>query len=308
MTKVGITFLKNFKFHLESKLSSRVTVTMSDNTRKVSIKIRPSIQKKTRIFLSGTSTGEIKSTGKNNNDKKFSIEDSKKDNKRSHTFDSGFFSACTDTNPDENEIHDIPKIGIAKRGLSVNSASETKKVLEVQQTKFRCQPVHQPILTTTPTIHRSKSFVENTEDKNDDVFDNKTTRSMMNGNYFNQKRYGSMRVPPNISKEKFDFVNKASEIRAYLSMKKKNLEEGKSDFTMSNRVELKKQIKTQPQVQYPIERKVVPRRGNSSNLSSAASSACASPTDSEPDDEQEKFLLFTRALQRAVMRKQEIYD
>lgn len=281
---------------------------MNDNTRKVSIKIRPSIQKKTKIFLSGTSSGEIKSTAKKNDDKKFSIEDSKKD-RRNHTFDSGFFSTCTDTNPDENEMYDIPKIGIAKRGLSVNSASETKKVLEVHQTKFRCQPVHQPILTTTPTIHRSKSFVENTEDKNDDdVFDNKATRSMMNGNYFNQKRYGSMRVPTNISKEKLDFVNKASEIRAYLSMKKKNLEEGKSDFTMSNRVELKKQIKTQPQVQYPIERKVVPRRGNSSNLSSAASSACASPTGSEPDDEQEKFLLFTRALQRAVMRKQEIYD
>ena len=262
---------------------------MGDNTRKVSIKIRPSIQKKTKIFLSGTSTGEIKRAGNNNEDKKFSIEDSKKDHKRSHTFDSGFFSACTDTNPDENEMHDIPKMGIAKRGLSVNSASETKKVLEVQQTKFRCQPVHQPILTTTPTIHRSKSFLDNTDDKND-------------------KRYGSVRLPTNMSKEKLDFVNKASEIRAYLSMKKKNLEEGKSDITMSNRIQLKKQIKTQPQVQYPIERKVIPRRGNSSNLSSAASSTCASPTGSEPDDEQEKFLLFTKALQRAVMRKQEMYD
>lgn len=281
---------------------------MGDNTRKVSIKIRPSNQKKTKIFLSGASTGEIKRAGNNNEDKKFSIEDSKKDHKRSHTFDSGFFSACTDTNPDENEMHDIPKMGIAKRGLSVNSASETKKVLEVQQTKFRCQPVHQPILTTTPTIHRSKSFVDNNDDKNDNVFDNKATRSMMNGNYFNQKRYGSVWLPTNMSKEKLDFVNKASEIRAYLSMKKKNLEEGKSDFTMSNRVQLKKQIKTQPQVQYPIERKVIPRRGNSSNLSSTASSTCASPTGSEPDDEQEKFLLFTKALQRAVMRKQEIYD
>jgi len=299
----------------QEKKVYKTTVKLTTSAPSTLIKPRTKIQIKGRIpdtkYKNNDETKKI--------DEQFTIEklqELRLNGEATPPFDSGFFgNHTTNTNDDDStkikETDDrFQNIGIAIRRRSIDSDRECEPIIKVQHAMYRCQPVYNPMVTTTPALQRSNTVNQISKD---DTFLKRRTQST------SDRRFSSMRQPktsferPHASASTLE-KPKSAKLQAFLSLRQNNLDEGVSTFTQDERMNFTKKIKNTPARQYSIERTVTGsaspkfhRRATLGNAS-APTSGRITPTLFDPEHERKKLFEFNEALSNAVWRKRSSVD
>lgn len=274
---------------------------------------------KTKIFISGKKDGKDESI-KHDNKKTIQTKKTTTIKKTSHggeefttdeltdhrkkldsSSDSGYFGNNYSSSTDDENQASSPRVGTPPK------KSEKMMLHEVQQAKYRCNPVHKPEITTTPRVytHDSSGDLDVIREESNDP-----------RNAARVKRSGSLNVER--TQERLGFIPRSAEFKRNI-LKQHRDEQNKREQhhdnnQVTNSVAIKKKIRTQSCKQYPIERTVIgsasPKFHRTASFGMTRStsrslpvSPCPSPTLFDASFEKNKIMAFTHALEKAAWRK-----